>query len=353
MTNIHPQDFPKSDVYAVIGNPIAHSKSPQIHAMFAGQTQQNMVYGLLLSEVTEFEQMVSDFFNQGGRGLNVTVPFKNRAYAMCDVLTENAKAAGVVNILWKQDGQLYGDNSDGAGLVKDLIMARGELKGQSVLILGAGGAVQGVILPLMRAGVASIVIVNRTFEKACDLVERFSEQADQLGVALGALESQWIENLDEPFDIVINGTSTGLSNASPLSASQAKHLEVVCQTKKTSQPQAAAFVKELQDSLLTNPTQPSIEPHAETGKDLHQELIQEIDKAIHHQREVLSYDMVYGKPTAFLTQMQQHGFITRDGLGMLVEQAALAFKVWRPLANDQVLNTTEVLERLRSELPSK
>jgi shikimate dehydrogenase len=192
--NINPKDFPQKDVYAVIGNPIAHSKSPQIHHLFAAQTQQNIQYGLLFSELSDFEETVTNFFKAGGKGLNVTVPFKNRAYAMCDQLTDYAKAAGVVNILWMENGQLMGDNSDGLGLVKDLQGEQANLSNQSVLILGAGGAVQGVILPFIEAGVMSIVIVNRTFEKAVELVERFTPQADARGVHLGALESHWVQN---------------------------------------------------------------------------------------------------------------------------------------------------------------
>jgi shikimate dehydrogenase len=297
--NIQPSDYPDQDVYAVIGNPIAHSKSPQIHHLFAQQTEQNMQYGLLFSEVDDFEKTVQEFFAAGGKGLNVTVPFKNKAFAMCDQLSSYAQAAGVVNILWMENGKLMGDNSDGLGLVRDLMGESDHLKGCSVLILGAGGAVQGVILPLIKAEVASIVIVNRTFEKALELVHRFTPEADLAGVHLGALESHWIENLDEPFDIVINGTSTGLTSDSPLTNQQANHLAMICETK---------------------------------------------DKS------VLSYDMVYGKPTVFMQQMQEHGFVVKDGLGMLVEQAAVAFQVWRKLPASIQLDTKRVLEKLRVEL---
>ena len=297
--NIQPSDYPHQDVYAVIGNPIAHSKSPQIHHLFAQQTAQNMKYGLLFSEVEEFEKTVQEFFAAGGKGLNVTVPFKNKAFAMCDELTSYAQAAGVVNILWMENGKLFGDNSDGLGLVRDLMDESDSLKGRSVLILGAGGAVQGVILPLIKAEVASIVIVNRTFEKALELVNRFEQEAAALGVHLGALESHWIENLDEPFDIVINGTSTGLTRNSPLTNIQANHLAMICETK---------------------------------------------DKS------VLSYDMVYGKTTVFMQQMQDHGFVVKDGLGMLVEQAAVAFQVWRKLPDLAKLDTKTVLKTLREAL---
>ena len=297
--NIQPSDSPNQDVYAVIGNPIAHSKSPQIHHLFAEQTEQNMKYGLLFSEVADFETTVKDFFATGGKGLNVTVPFKNKAFAMCDELSSYAEAAGVVNILWMENGKLFGDNSDGLGLVRDLMAERDNLKGCSVLILGAGGAVQGVILPLIQAEVASIVIVNRTFEKALELVNRFTPEAELAGVHLGALESHWIENLDEPFDIVINGTSTGLSSDSPLTNIQANHLAMICETK---------------------------------------------DKSI------LSYDMVYGKPTVFMQQMQAYGFVVKDGLGMLVEQAAVAFQVWRKLPDSVKLDTQIVLKALRAAI---
>ena len=297
--NIQPQDYPLQDVYAVIGNPIAHSKSPQIHEMFAKQTNQNMKYGLLFSEVDDFEKTVQDFFAAGGCGLNVTVPFKNRAFAMCDELSSYAQAAGVVNILWMENGKLFGENSDGLGLVKDLMGESDNLKDRSVLILGAGCAVQGVILPLIKAQVASIVIVNRTFEKALELVNRFNTEAEQVGAHLGALESHWIENLDEPFDIIINGTSTGLTSDSPLTSVQASHLAMICETKE---------------------------------------------------KTVVSYDMVYGKQTAFMQQMQEQGFVVKDGLGMLVEQAAVAFQLWRKLPDSLILDTNLVLKTLREGL---
>lgn len=297
--NIQPKDYPLQDVYAVIGNPIAHSKSPQIHEMFAQQTNQNMKYGLLFSEVDDFEKTVQDFFAAGGCGLNVTVPFKNRAFAMCDELSSYAQAAGVVNILWMENGKLFGDNSDGLGLVKDLMGESDNLKDRSVLILGAGGAVQGVILPLIKAQVASIVIVNRTFEKALELVNRFNTEAEEVGVHLGALESHWIENLDEPFDIIINGTSTGLTSDSPLTSVQASHLAMICETKENT---------------------------------------------------VVSYDMVYGKQTAFMQQMQEQGFVVKDGLGMLVEQAAVAFQLWRKLPDSLRLDTNLVLKTLSEGL---
>ncbi|MCB5162384.1 shikimate dehydrogenase [Marinomonas algarum] len=193
------------DQYAVVGNPIAHSKSPSIHAYFATQTQQSLTYSTLLGDEVGFEQQVRDFFQQGGKGLNVTVPFKERAYAMCDILSQRAKQAGAVNtLLLSEKGELFGDNTDGIGMVRDITdNYQRTLKNKRVLILGAGGAVRGVLEPILSASPASVTIANRTVEKAQGLADHF----DCLASSFDALEGT--------FDIIINGTSASLSGNLP------------------------------------------------------------------------------------------------------------------------------------------
>lgn len=294
-TNLDPREHPQQDVYGVIGNPVAHSLSPLIHAQFAIQAQQNVYYGKLFSETDAFEKTIETFFQHGGKGLNVTVPFKSRAFDLCHHLSERATAAGVVNILWQEDGKYYGDNSDGVGLVRDIENHPISIKGQRILVIGAGGAVQGVILPLLQKQPMQIVIANRTQEKAQKIVERFLPQAKAAKISLEAIALKDIEQLQQSFSIIINGTSSGLEGASPLTEEQAQHL-------------------------------------AQTTKQAN---------------EGLGYDMVYGKPTAFMQQMSRVNYHVKDGLGMLVEQAAEAFEVWRHLENQNRLNTASVLEMIR------
>ncbi|WP_394180518.1 shikimate dehydrogenase [Marinomonas posidonica] len=193
------------DQYAVVGNPIAHSKSPAIHAEFALQTKQSMQYTTLLGDDEGFEQQVRDFFQQGGKGLNVTVPFKERAYAMCDVLSQRAKQAGAVNtLLMAKNGDLFGDNTDGIGMVRDItINHKQSLKDKRILILGAGGAVRGVLEPVLDEQPASVTIANRTLAKAQQLADHF----DCLASSFEALEGS--------FDVIINGTSASLSGQLP------------------------------------------------------------------------------------------------------------------------------------------
>ena len=258
------------DRYVVFGNPIAHSKSPVLHRLFAEQTGESMQYDTLLAPLEGFAPCASAFF-QEGRGANVTVPFKEDAYRLANSLTPRAQRAGAVNTLSKlADGSLLGDNTDGAGLVRDLTVNVGfSLKGKRILILGAGGAVRGALEPLLAQGPTSVTIANRTVEKAEMLVELFSD--------LGPVAASGFDWLREPVDLIINATSASLAGALPPIAS----------------------------SLI------------EPGK-------------------TLCYDMMYGKePTPFCVWATEHGAgQVMDGLGMLAEQAAEAFYLWRGVRPD-------------------
>jgi shikimate dehydrogenase len=274
---VNPKDYPGKDVYAVIGNPIAHSKSPLIHEFFAKQTQQAIHYGRIFSELDDFKKTTEEFFERGGKGLNVTIPFKLQAYELAQHKTSRAQSAQAANMLWVKDGQLWCDNSDGEGLTRDLRRLLKQrsgavLSGIKVLILGAGGAAQGVIEPLMAAGVASITVFNRTHEKAETLAKQFSGLAAGAKVNLTAVPLAELKN--GSYDLIINATATGLSNESPIA--------------------------------------------------------KDILKAIIHP-DTLAYDMVYGKETCFMQDAKALGIQAVDGLGMLVEQAALAFETWRKL----------------------
>lgn len=192
-----------TDQYAVWGNPIAQSKSPQIHAIFAQQTEQILEYSAMLGDEQHFEQQLLDFFANGAKGCNITAPFKQRAYQLADKYSERALTAEACNTLKRlEDGRLYADNTDGPGLVSDL-QRLGWLKpNQSVLILGAGGATQGVLLPLLQAQ-QNIVISNRTLAKAAELSEKFSQYGQIQAVELHAIPHK-------KFDLIINATSLGL-----------------------------------------------------------------------------------------------------------------------------------------------
>ena len=273
---VNPKDYPGKDVYAVIGNPIAHSKSPLIHEVFAKQTQQTIYYGRIFSELNEFKKITLDFFECGGKGLNVTIPFKLQAYELAQHRTPRAQSAQAANMLWVENGQWWCDNSDGEGLTRDLrrlLKQRGaSLSGTHVLLLGAGGAAQGVIEPLMDTGVASITVFNRTHEKAEALVKQFTGLASVAKVNLKAAPLAELKN--GSYDLIINATATGLSGVSPIT-------------------------KDVLRSII-HPT-------------------------------TLAYDMVYGKETSFMRDAKALGIEAIDGLGMLVEQAALAFETWRKL----------------------
>ncbi len=197
------------DQYAVVGNPIAHSKSPQIHQLFAQQTKQEINYEKLLVPLGEFNQHLNSFFQRGGKGLNVTVPFKEDAFEFADALSERAQLAGAVNTLVvKGDGAIWGDTTDGVGLVADIYRLGWQIKSKRVLVLGAGGAVRGVLQPLLVEKPEKIIIANRTASKAVNLSEIFKPYGTICGCGF--------ENLkNKPFDLIINGTSASLSGELP------------------------------------------------------------------------------------------------------------------------------------------
>ncbi|MBB3120527.1 shikimate dehydrogenase [Pseudoduganella violacea] len=271
------------DRYCVFGNPIAHSKSPDIHAAFAAQTGQQLSYEKCLAPLDGFAAAVQAFIAAGGKGANVTVPFKLEAHALADALTVRAQAAGAVNTLVFSEQGIIGDNTDGAGLVNDIARNAGvAIAGKRVLLLGAGGAARGVVLPLLEHRPAALAIANRTVATAEGLVQQFAALAGE-----GVLSACGFADVQGQYDIVINATSASLSAELP-------------------------------------PLPPSaFEPGA------------------------LALDMMYGKePTVFLRFAASHGAIPRDGLGMLVEQAAEAFEVWRGARPA----TTDLLQQLRTKL---
>jgi len=195
-----------SKQFAVIGNPIEQSRSPELHHAFAQKMGLDLNYSKRLAPLDGFLANIQEFFSQGGIGLNVTVPFKEQAFAACAVLTERAKIAKAVNTLWMVDGQLHGDNTDGQGLVDAIRALDWSLEQTDVLIIGAGGATRGVIYPLVQAGVKKIVIANRTLARAEQLIADLKTavpQAELQAIGLEALEGQ--------FDLVINATSASLS----------------------------------------------------------------------------------------------------------------------------------------------
>jgi shikimate dehydrogenase len=298
--NLHtnPADFSGVDVYAVAGNPIAHSKSPVIHRRFAQQTAQAMHYGTLMPELGGFAKIAQAFFAAGGKGMNVTVPFKLDAQALANILTSRAELAGAVNTLWQHEGLLYGDNTDGAGLVRDLQAQGITLTNASICILGAGGAARGVLGPLLEQTPQSIVIVNRSLDKAQALQMAFQVMADAHGVLLTVcpVDALGSQSSHTGFDLIINATAAGLSNDSPLS-----------------------------DAIAQGIFRPT----------------------------TFAYDMVYGKVTQFMQQAISHGCRVSDGLGMLVEQAADAFLLWRGSSLATQLNARAVLDELRQELSAK
>lgn len=194
--------------FAVFGNPISHSKSPRIHALFAEQTGIAHLYGTVLAPHDEFEETLHGFFANGAKGANITVPFKERAFAESDELSDRASLSGAVNTLkLLEDGRLLGDNTDGIGMLSDLQRLNMIKPGNRVLLVGAGGAARGVILPLLDFGCA-VVITNRTFERAQHLQNIFEAKGDITAVALADLEGQ-------PFDLLINATASGIKGEVP------------------------------------------------------------------------------------------------------------------------------------------
>jgi shikimate dehydrogenase len=209
------------DHYAVFGNPIGHSRSPFIHLKFAKQTQQTLNYQAIEAPLDGFAATTAEFFAGAGKGANVTVPFKEQAFEICDKVSERAQKAGAVNTLIKADnGDIHGDNTDGIGLVKDLLNNKVKLAGSNILLLGAGGAARGVILPLLDQNPAQLVISNRTIEKAQHLVDNFNHK-DFSATALNELQKH-------DFDVIINATSAGLSGHVPDLPSDCLNSDTVC-----------------------------------------------------------------------------------------------------------------------------
>ena len=273
-----------TEQYVVIGNPIAHSKSPAIHGQFAAQTNQEIKYERMLAPVDDFAGTVKKFISHGGRGANVTVPFKLEAYRLATELTPRARAAGAVNTLKFEAGHILGDNTDGVGLVRDIMHNAGmALAGRRILLLGAGGAARGAILPILSEHPAGLVVANRTAARAHELVAEFADQSALL------VASNFTE-LHAQFDIIINATSASLSAALP----------------------------DIPSSLLGGQT--------------------------------FVYDMMYAaQPSVFMQWASEHGAVVRDGLGMLVEQAAESFFLWRGIRPD----TASVYAWLRAQLLDK
>jgi shikimate dehydrogenase len=256
------------DCYAVMGNPIAHSKSPQIHTAFARQTGQNLIYTPILVEVGKLEEAITAFHSQGGKGLNITIPFKTQAWNLmhkCSPQAQRAKAVNTITI--KEDGSLVGHNTDGVGLIRDLINNHGHhISGQQILLLGAGGAASGVIEALLAQKPSHLVVINRTPAKAIDLATQFS--------LFGTITGGGYELLaNRSFNLIINATASSLQGELP-----------------------------------------------------------PLPRGILHPGGWV-YDMMYGnKPTAFMEWGQIQGAEqSLDGLGMLVEQAAEAFFIWRKI----------------------
>lgn len=195
-----------SKQFAVVGNPIEQSRSPELHHAFAAKTGIDLTYSKRLAPLDGFKANIQDFFAQGGIGMNVTVPFKEQAYAQCQVLTERARIAGAVNTLWMENGVLHGDNTDGQGLVEAIRALDWNLENTDILIIGSGGATRGVIYPLVQAGVKKIVIANRTLARAEQLITDLKDAVPQ-----AELQAITLTDLAGDFDIIINATSASLS----------------------------------------------------------------------------------------------------------------------------------------------
>lgn len=274
------------DRYCVMGNPVEHSKSPWIHARFAALTGQPVDYGRRLVPLDGFAQAVAAFRAEGGRGCNVTVPFKFEAAGLATARSERAALAGACNTLrFDAGGAIYGDNTDGVGLVADLQRNAGvPLRGQDVLLLGAGGAAAGVLGPLLQASPRRVVVANRTVAKAQAVVARHHGLAEACEVAL---QASGLDEVTGAFDVMVNGTASSLG-----------------------------------------------------GQDVpvHERVLKP---------GALALDMMYGAAAAgFLDWARRHGAVGRDGLGMLVEQAAEAFLLWRGVRPP----SGQVLDELRAEL---
>lgn len=271
-----------ADLYGLVGHPVSHSKSPVIHRCFARQTGQDIEFRLIDIPPGEFEDRLGEFRRCGGRGLNVTLPYKGEAFEFADKLTERARSAAAVNTLaWQEDGLVLGDNTDGAGLVADLEQNLGvELAGRRILLLGAGGAARGALGPLLGRAPSGLVIANRTLAKAEALAERFGPHGEIIATAFGDLSGH--------FGLVINATSASLSGQVP----------------------------PVPETVVTSGT--------------------------------ACYDMMYQKgPTAFLEWADGCGAgLVADGTGMLVEQAAESFELWRGVRPETGPALAEIRELL-------
>jgi shikimate dehydrogenase len=260
-----------SDQYGVVGHPVNHSWSPFIHGLFARQTEQSLVYRLYDIPPQQFRASVLEFFAKGGRGLNITVPHKEAAAELANDLTARAERAGAVNTLMLQDDdRLLGDNTDGAGLIRDLtVNLNVPITNRHILVLGAGGAARGVLAPLLSERPADILIANRGADRAVNLASTFGDLGVVRGCGFTAVPAQ-------PFDLVINATSAGLAGGVPEVPAEIVGRDTVC------------------------------------------------------------YDMTYGKSdTPFVAWAQRHGCMqAHKGWGMLVEQAAESFALWRGVRPD-------------------
>lgn len=260
-----------TDHYAVVGNPIEHSKSPRIHRMFAEQAGADVAYVRLLAPKDAFDAVARSFFAGGGNGLNVTVPFKEDAFRFADETTERAREAGAVNTLMRRsDGTVLGENTDGVGLVRDLTVNLGvPLRGQRILIAGAGGAVRGVVPEFVTHHPAELVLANRTVQRARAIIDGVAGKAGEVGCALEACGLHEIP--DRPFDLIINATAAGLDGDLPPIPATAVAQASIC------------------------------------------------------------YDLLYAEePTGFMVWAGERGARrVSDGLGMLVEQAAASYTLWQ------------------------
>lgn len=266
--------------YAVIGDPIQHSKSPIIHRIFAEQTGQDVFYQAICVAPSELASFITSFFAKGGAGLNVTLPHKEAVFALIKNHSERALLARAVNTVFlKSACELWGDNTDGLGLIRDLQFNLGyNISGKRVLLLGAGGAVRGVLGPLLASKPAAVSIANRTVAKAVQLASEFGQMGNLFAGDISVFSGQ-------QFDLVLNGTSMGLANEMPV----------------------------IEKRMLA--------------------------------RDCCCYDMMYRSTgTTFVKWAKEQGAtIAVDGLGMLVEQAAESFNIWRGIRPD----TSPVIKQLR------
>lgn len=272
-----------TDKYAVIGNPIAHSKSPLIHELFAKQTGQDISYERILAPTESFDVTVRQLISQGYKGVNVTVPFKFEAFLLANQYSSSALGAGAANTLSFENNTIKADNTDGAGLVRDLEQNLNVgIAGKRLMLIGAGGAAEGVLQPLLESNPKSITVVNRTIDKAIGMIKKVEVYSQCGDTTLSACTFEVLQG--QVFDIVINATSAGLT-----------------------------------DTALPIPNTVFAEG-------------------------CLAYDMMYGRETPFMKLAKHNGAQVADGLGMLVEQAAESFYIWRGVRPE----TQTVMQQLRN-----